>query len=201
MRNFGKCVSNGRAYSVDALLENEKLTDAHIAFAVIQRMNSNHLWYVSEEFVPVCLCSDLIDADEKREIADRILRAPKGQITHGAVKMPALVEATRLSDRVGPNSLHFFVALGIGTQFLAEPVETWEQIPAFLKFKTFIQSMPITNDIFERLVRRRVIYANVGPKGESGFQAQLQLVDDALTRLPNHSRFTKKKLIAGHSQK
>ena len=115
--------------------------------------------------------------------------------------MPALVESTRLSDRIGPNSLHFFEALGIGTQFLAEPIDTWQQIPAFLKFQAFVKSMPITNDISERLVRPTVMYANVGPKGESEFQAQLQLVGDALTRLPNRSRFTKKKLIAGHSQK
>ena len=79
---------------------------------------------MSEEFVPVSLCSDLIETEEKREIADRILSVPKGQLSRGAVKMPALVESTRLSDRIGPNSLHFFEALGIGTQFLAEPIDT-----------------------------------------------------------------------------
>ena len=55
----------------------------------------------------VCLCSDLIDADEKRDIVDRMLRAPKGQLT--------AVESTWLSDDVGPNSLHFLDAVGIDT--------------------------------------------------------------------------------------
>ena len=63
----------------------------------------------------VCLCSNLIDADKKRDIVDRILGAPKGQVT--------AVESTGLSDDVGPNSLHFLDALGIDTQFFGGPVD------------------------------------------------------------------------------
>ena len=33
------------------------------------------------KFIAVCLCSDLIDADKKRDIVDRILSALKGQVT------------------------------------------------------------------------------------------------------------------------
>ena len=44
------------------------------------------------KFVAVCLCSNLIDANEKRDVVDRILSAPKGQL------IP--VESTWLSDVV-----------------------------------------------------------------------------------------------------
>ena len=79
-------------------------------------------------------------------------------------------------------------------------METWDQIPAFVNFASFVKNMPMTNDLSECLVRPTVMYANVGPKGESGFQAHLQLVDDAIERLPTRTRFSKKGLIAGHSK-
>ena len=56
------------------------------------------------------------------------------------------------------------------------------------------------NKIRQFGLRTWYVHANVGPKGESGFQARLQLVDDAIERLPSRMRFSKKRLIAGHSK-
>ena len=162
--------------------------------AIFSRMNANHLWYVLEEFVPVTLVSTILDDTKKREIADAILVQPKAQLTRGAIKMPHITDSSELKDRVGPNSWHFFDALSINTIFLSEPVSDWPQIPAFCRFKSFVQNMPVTNDESERLVRRTVKYANVGPKGEAKFQAQLQIVGDALARVP--PRYNKKELVA-----
>ena len=123
--------------------------------------------------MPVALVSNLLDNAEKQEIADALLMQPNGQVSLGAVKMPHLTDSTELKDRIGPNSWHFFNALALDSGFLSEPVDDWAKIPAFLKFQKFVLNMPITNDESERLVRRTVRYANIGPKGEAEFQAQL----------------------------
>jgi len=93
-----------QAYSVDGLFESKKLQCAH-RFRCHPANEHEVSLACFGKLMAVCLCSDLIDADEKRDIVDRILSAPKGQLT------PA--ESTLLSDVVGPNSLHFLDALGL----------------------------------------------------------------------------------------
>ena len=158
--------------------------DEAVSSAILDRMNSRHLWYVSQEFVPVSLVSRRLDPVEKRKVADAILSQPKGHLFMGAIKMPHLTDTTELQDRVGPNSRHFLDALSIDTNFLRESVDDWPKIPAFLKFESFVLNMPITNDESERLVRRTVRYANLSGRGEAEFQGQLQLNGDALARVP-----------------
>ena len=70
-----------QAYSVDGLLENKKLHCAHRSCCHPANENEASLACFGK-FVAVSLCSDLIDADKKRDIVDRILSAPKGQLTH-----------------------------------------------------------------------------------------------------------------------
>ena len=101
--------------------------------------------------------------------------------------------STKLKDRIGPNSLHFFERLSVGTEFLNDPVQSWERNPAYQKFAEFVHNMLITNDESERLIRRTVIY---GPKDEAGFQAQLQAVGDAIFAVPSCA--TKKALVASY---
>ena len=91
-----------------------------------------------------------------------------------------------------------FHALSIDTKFLEEPVETWDQNPAYKKFETFVEQLPITNDISKRLIRRTVVYANYGGKSEEDFQATLLTVGDAIATVPKCD--TKAALIAAYKK-
>ena len=117
----------------------------------------------------------------------------------GAIKMPPLYHGVRLQDRVGPQSHYLFQALGIGTGFLSEPVNSWAQIPSYVKFSNFVANLQVTNDESERLVRRTVVCASTSPQGEQEFQGQLQMVGSNISRLPQ--RDTKKKLIEAYQKK
>ena len=94
-----------------------------------------------------------MDAQQKRDIADAIVALPRDQLAPGAVRMlTRLGPEPCLSECVGPQSLHFFRALSISTEFLEEPVESWGQIPAYQKLKSFVLNMPVTNDESERMI-------------------------------------------------
>jgi hypothetical protein len=43
--------------------------------------------------------------------------------------------------------------------WLSEPVSSWEEIPMFLKFKTFVSNLAIVNDSCERAVKTAADFA------------------------------------------
>ena len=59
-----------------------------------------------------------------------------------------------MSDVVGPNSLHFLDALGIDTQFFGEPIDTWEQIPPFLKLHAFWNALSVARSFTQTLIQK-----------------------------------------------
>ena len=150
-----------------------------------------------EEFVLTALVPHKVDAQQKRDIADAIVALPRDQLAPGAVRMPTrLGPKPCLSKCVGPQSLHFFRALSISTEFLEEPVESWGQIPAYQKLESFVLNMPVTNGESERMIWRTVMYCNIGHKGEAELQGTLQTVGSAVSQVPN--RDTKKALVAAY---
>ena len=68
---------------------------------------------------------------------------------------------------------------------LSEPVTDWPDIPAFLKFKSFVLSLPIVNDACEWLLKRTNDYKDAGRKEEEDFANNLQVVEKAIGRVPN----------------
>ena len=87
--------------------------------------------------------------------------------------MPPLTPSVTLASRVGSQSLNLFEAMGIGTAWLNEPVEDWDQIPAFQTLVRFARRMPISNARTERMIKRTTDYLNYGGQGEEDFQAVL----------------------------
>ena len=134
-------------------------------------------------------------------MANKIIEEAKTpNLKKGVIAMPRLEPGVTLVSRLGPQSLHFFVALKIGTAWLSEPVSLWDQIPAFQKLARFARNMPLSNAAAERMVKRTVDFANYGAHGEEDFQAVLQTVGASIQRVP--SRKTKKALAKayGHSK-
>ena len=73
----------------------------------------------------------------------------------------------------------------LDSAFLSEPVTDWPNIPAFLKFKSFVLSLPIVNDACERLLKRTNDYKDSGGKKEEDFADNLQVVEKAIGRVPD----------------
>ena len=180
------------------LLEFKKFYPA-LAEAVISRFQ-RHLWYVCEEVVPLALASNLLQPAEKADIAKAILREAKTpNLKKGAVAMPPLSPTVTLVSRIGSHTLHLFEGLGIGTTWLNEPVEDWDQIPTFQTLVHFARCMPISNARTERMIKRTTDYLDYGGRGEEDFQAVLQVVGSAVERVP--SRRTKKGLVEAYTSK
>ena len=178
------------------IYKTKKHDNKGLAAKLLERMSS-HLWYTSPEFVVFSLASTLVTNEEKKKMALAILRQPKGQLKRGKVSMRPLESTESLADRVGDQSLHFFDAWGVGTDFLSKPVEEWHGIPAYQKFVTLVKSVPLTNDATERIVKRSSDYKNIGSKSDLDFQATLQAVERAIENVP--SRKTKKALLKSYS--
>ena len=87
-------------------------------------------------------------------MAKAILELSLDQLKKGKMEMKSLVPAVTLASRIGPQSTHFFHALGVGTTWLAKPVETWSDIPGFLKLQSFAKNLPVSNDVTERMIKR-----------------------------------------------
>ena len=87
-------------------------------------------------------------------MATTIYQQPRDQLRPGIVEMSPLATGVTLSSRVTPQSPYFFKALGVGMEFLNEPVSDWSSIPAFMKFSNFVHTFPLHNDAMENAVKR-----------------------------------------------
>ena len=125
----------------------------------------HHLWYCSAEISPLALTSSLLDPATKQMMANKIIEEAKTpNLKKGVIAMPRLEPGVTLVSRLGPQSLHFFVALKIGTAWLSKPVSLWDQIPAFQKLARLARKMPLSNAAAERMVKRIVDFANYGAR-------------------------------------
>ena len=74
---------------------------------VIQKRNGNHTWLLTEELVPIVLCSDLISKETKKQLAQRICEFPKetdlSDLLFGKPKLPVIQPETKLIDLMGKN--------------------------------------------------------------------------------------------------
>ena len=143
-----------------------------LADTIISRLQ-NHLWYSSEEITLLAITSCLVGEEERQEVTLEIQKASKDQLRKGAMKMPPLVPGVKLASQIGPQSHHFFQALGIGTAWLEKPVSTWKDIPAYQKLASFVKNLPLSNDATECIINHTNDYSNYGAKGKVDFQATL----------------------------
>lgn len=170
--------------------------DQPLADAVIDRLQ-NHLWMPSGEFVVFACASSKVPDAEKEKLAAAILQQPRNELKPGKVAMPPLRQGVSLASRASNQSPYFFLALGIGFGFLGEPVKDWANIPAFVKFKAFVDSVPLNNDHTERVIKRTSDYRNYGSRTDKDFQAVLQTVGTSIELVPN--RRDKKALMSSYT--
>jgi len=100
---------------------------------------TRHLWYLSEELIPLSLFSDHVSIDTKRQMVLRIREI----IGHGVEYQERSTRYTvqdmttllnnPLESFIGPASALFFSALHIDETFLESDVEEWANIDSFQK--------------------------------------------------------------------
>ena len=60
-------------------------------------------------------------------LSKAVLAQPTNAFEQNSVFMRPLNPPLNLASQIGPQSPHFFQALKLGMQWLAKPVETWEE--------------------------------------------------------------------------
>ena len=91
----------------------------------------NHLWYLTEELLPLRLFSNNVSEDTKAKIAKKILssgpeaKSMRTGVSHGKPVFPTMPERVNenLVQFVGPSSIKFFNIMKLDPGFLSLPVE------------------------------------------------------------------------------
>ena len=86
------------------------------------------------------------------------------------------IRSLELKDLIDSDSWFFFHCLGINTDFLSHPAETWETKPGFIEAKNRVKNLHVVNDSAERGVKLTSDFLNTARK-ENIFQHLLQVVE------------------------
>lgn len=147
----------------------------------------NHMWYLSQELVPLDLFSDEVTATQKKEMADKINSLKESSFTNrhgngfGKPNFPDLtgmnLNQLNLNDFIGQDSIQFFNMLKIDKSFLIQPVEAWPTNTSYQSAKSVISSLKVVNDCAERGVKLGADFLK-SAKIEKRYQDVLQTVEN-----------------------
>ena len=109
----------------------------------------NHSWYLHETLVPMNLCDPKFCGEEKKEIADKLLKVNEGEYT-----LQYMIEGPRPSfaDFIKPGSRLIFDMLETDDEkleWLLLPSATWSLMSQYRKFADFVKDIPVVNDAAE----------------------------------------------------
>ena len=126
-----------------------------------QKGIGNHLWYLTEDLLPLRLFSNSISEDTKAKIAKTILssgpeaksmRTGAGGASHGKPVFHTMPERVNedLLQFVEPSNIKFYNIMRLDPGFLSLPVEIWELDSSFNEAKLTVSSLMVVNDAAER---------------------------------------------------
>lgn len=154
-----------------------------------------HLWYLTEEMIPLALFSGIVPNTEKQAIAVKLLAVkPAEEVITPSNRFGAwfgkptfpdnITQSTSLADLVGPNSWFMMRILQIDHQFLEERVENWAMCATYQTSKSNISAINVVNDAAERAVKLGSDFLSTA-KSESHYQNVLQVVEQDRKNRPN----------------
>ena len=154
-----------------------------------------HLWYLTEEMVPLALFSSVVPHDHRRALADRLLEVqpdfpvtnPQGRFGTGLGKPrfpDDLTEKTTLADFVGPDSWYLFHHLKLDWAFLVTDVQEWTNSTAYQTSWTNVEALNVVNDSAERGVKLSSDFLSAA-RSEDHYQNVLQVVEHNRKEKPN----------------
>jgi hypothetical protein len=154
-----------------------------------------HLWYLTEEIVPLAIFSEATPTDERQALAERLLSLkPEDDLTvpqkhfgtdFGKPKFPELVTpTTKLADLVGQDSWFIFYILKLNDRFLIEKVEDGAHHAAYQECIQHVQAINVINDCAERGVKLSSDFISTA-RSEEHYQDVLQVVEHDRKDNPN----------------
>jgi hypothetical protein len=158
------------------------------------RALKNHLWYLTEEMVPLALFSTKTPSAARRSLADSIMavkpetysKVPQHRYgtDFGKPKFPTTITlSTTLADLVGVDSWFVFEILKLDPEFLTEDVEAWSTSAAYQSSLKNLQAVNVVNDCAERGVKLSSDFLSTA-KSEEHYQNVLQVVEQDRKKIP-----------------
>lgn len=160
-----------------------KLIDSQIATAALDKLK-NHLWYLTPEMLTLSLFGTNVPAATKSEMANRLLEVKplscqkQSVMKKGKPKFPELIiETVSLVNLIEQKSWFIFQALNIDTNWLYEPVDTWNENADFSFARNVVMHLKVVNDGAERAVKLVEDYCDKVTKDPEMRQNLLQSVE------------------------
>lgn len=151
----------------------------------VQEKMCSHLWYLSEELIPLAIFDSGLPNRVRRSIADSIrYNVSKQKYGKRLLMSPEDIASTSLSKLGNQNSHKFFKILGIEPKFLDLPVKVWETNEQYQMGKSLVESLTVTNDHAERAVKLMQDYNNYITRSEENYQDLLICVSEHRKTLP-----------------
>ena len=165
--------------------------DAEVAEAVLHKLQ-NHGWYLTEECITFILFSNHADATPalKTAIASKISATARPASYHpGKPVFPEQITAeTTLADLVGPQSYLVFDMLNIKSDWLKEPVDTWQDDSDYAKAHSIVKNLKVVNDVAERGIKMMSDYAEKITTDHQHRQVLLQVVEKHRNFFPSYQK-------------
>ena len=152
---------------------------------------SRHLWYLSEELVPLSLFSDCVSINTKRQMAIRIREILGHDVAYQDRSTRCIAHDIRtlsnnsLESFIGPASAFFFSALRIDYRFLESDVKDWDKIESFQQARKAARALKVVNDCAERGIGLATTFNSSITKKEDQKQFLLQMVESHRKLYPN----------------
>jgi len=158
-----------------------------------------HLWYLSQELVPMSLFSDKVSSNEKETLVTKLklflteddgnstrsIRSRKGELPSKDVLNSCSFD---LDSFLGPSSDFMFRLLQLDTAFLDSPVTSWSDLPSYCTAKDIISSLTVVNDSAERGVALATTFNSTITKQEEQKQFLFQIVESHRKLCPDATR-------------
>ena len=164
---------------------------AKTAFEAFER----HLWYLTEEMLPLCLFNTHMSDDDKSTVAKAIVSCPRSEgftkrmgTGFGKPIFPEVnittVASMELENFVGPDCWQFFNITGINDSFLYEPPSTWNSLESYKDTASKFQQLQVKNDAAKRGVKLGHSFLE-RTTIEKNYQNILQIVENNRKFNPN----------------
>ena len=151
---------------LDLLVSIANYPDKIVAEAAMKAVK-RHLWYLTEEMVPLALFSPDLSNKKKDELSKYILKlndesnnekivTNRHGTSFGKPNFPTIKEDYKqlsLLKFVGKDSLGFFKILGLEWDFLKCPSSMWPNIESFKIAEKVVNHIHVVNDAAERGVK------------------------------------------------
>ena len=176
---------------INKLLRYSKV-DSLMAKKVLNKFK-RHLWYLTQEMVPLSLFSSTISDEVKKQMSSKILECAKDRAGdkrigtgYGKPVHPLMPDSVNedLTWFIGPGSISFFEITHVDSSFLTKLVHTWQFDPSYTEARTMVANLAVTNDAAERGVKLCADFKG-SVKSERNLQTILQTVQNERNKRPN----------------